>query len=115
VVPNFTAVEVNSVAKQVAATVVSATGETVAYSFAKSEYRSAKFMVKVAYVNHTEVSEILLTLDASDNIAITEYALVGTNGTMSAVSASVSGSNVQLLVTPTNASSTITVVGTLLA
>ena len=115
VVPNFTAVEVNSVAKQVAATVVPATGETVAYSFAKSEYRSAKFMVKVAQSTHTEVSEVLLTLDTSDNIAITEYALVGTNGTMSTVSAGVNGSNVELLVTPTNAQSTITVVGTLLA
>jgi hypothetical protein len=115
VVPNFTAVEVNSVAKQIAATVVPATGETVAYSFAKSEYRSAKFMVKVAHSTHTEVSEVLLTLDTSDNIAITEYALVGTNGTMSAISAGISGSNVQLLVTPTNAQSTITVVGTLLA
>jgi hypothetical protein len=115
VVPNFTAVEVNSVAKQVAATVVPATGETVAYSFAKSEYRSAKFMVKVAQGTHTEVSEVLLTLDTSDNIAITEYALVGTNGTMSTVSAGVNGSNVELLVTPTNDQSTITVVGTLLA
>ena len=115
VVPNFTAVEFNSVAKQVAATVVPATGETVAYSFAKSEYRSAKFMVKVAYGTHTEVSEVLLTLDTSDNIAITEYALVGTNGTMSEISGGISGSNVQLLVTPTNDLSTITVVGTLLA
>jgi hypothetical protein len=115
VVPNFTAVEVNSVAKQVAATVVPATGETVAYAFVKSDYRSAKFMVKVAFGTHTEVSEVLLTLDTSDNIAITEYALVGTNGTMSTVSAGVNGSNVELLVTPTNAQSTITVVGTLLA
>jgi hypothetical protein len=115
VVPNFTAVEVNSVAKQVAATVVPATGETVAYAFVKSDYRSAKFMVKVAFGTHTEVSEVLLTLDTSDNVAITEYALVGTNGTMSTVSAGVNGSNVELLVTPTNAQSTITVVGTLLA
>jgi hypothetical protein len=115
VVPNFTEVDINSVATQVAATgsATAATATTV-YSFAKADYRSAKFLVKVAYSTHTEISEILLTLDTSDNIAITEYAIVGTNGTLSAVSAAVSGANVNLLVTPTN-TSTVTVMGTLLA
>jgi hypothetical protein len=56
-----------------------------------------------------------LTLDSSDNIAITEFAMVSTNGSASLVSANVSGSNVQLLVTPTNNSSTVTVFGTLLS
>jgi hypothetical protein len=116
VVPNFTAIEINSVAKQVAATVSASTAvQTVAYAFAKASYRSAKFLVKVAYSSHTEVSEVLLTLDTSDNIAITEFAVVSTNGSASTISAGINGSNVQLLVTPTNAQSTITVVGTLLA
>jgi hypothetical protein len=117
VVPNFTAVEVNSVAKQVAATVSAPTAASpvTAYAFAKATYRSAKFLVKVAYSTHTEVSEVLLTLDTSDNIAITEFAIVSTNGSASGISAGINGSNVELLVTPTNASSTVTVVGTLLA
>ena len=116
VVPDFTAIEVNSVAKQVAATVSAPTAvQTVAYAFAKATYRSAKFLVKVAYSTHTEVSEVLLTLDTSDNIAITEFAIVSTNGSASAISAGINSANVELLVTPTNASSTITVVGTLLA
>ena len=115
VVPNFTEVDINSVATQVAATAsATAATETTIYSFAKADYRSAKFLVKVAYSTHTEISEVLLTLDTSDNIAITEYAIVGTNGTLSAVSAAVSGANVNLLVTPTN-TSTVTVMGTLLA
>jgi hypothetical protein len=115
VVPNFTEVDINSVATQVAATgSATAATETTIYSFAKADYRSAKFLVKVAYSTHTEISEVLLTLDTSDNIAITEYAIVGTNGTLSAVSAAVSGANVNLLVTPTN-TSTVTVMGTLLA
>jgi hypothetical protein len=115
VVPNFTEVDINSVATQVAAT-GSATGSTAntVYSFAKADYRSAKFLVKVAYSTHTEISEVLLTLDTSDNIAITEYAIVGTNGSLSTVSAEVSGANVNLLVTPAN-TSTVTVMGTLLA
>jgi hypothetical protein len=117
VVPNFTAIEVNSIAKQVAATVSAPTAasQVVAYAFAKADYRSAKFLVKVAYSTHTEVSEVILTLDTSDNIAITEFAVVSTNGSASAISAGISGSNVQLLVTPVNNTSTVTVVGTLLA
>jgi hypothetical protein len=115
VVPNFTEIDINEVATQVAA---SSTGDAsqnvVAYEFATADYRSAKFLVKVAYGTHTEVSEVLLTLDTSDNVAITEYAIVGTNGSAAAVSADVFEGNVRLLVTPTNNSSTIKVMGTLL-
>ena len=56
-----------------------------------------------------------MTLDTSDNIAITEYGIVGTNGSASSVSAGISGSNVQLQVTTVNNNSTVTVVGTLVA
>jgi hypothetical protein len=116
VVPNFTAVELNSVAKQVAATLSAPTaGIQVAHAFAKADYRSAEYLVKVAYGTHTEISKVLLTLDSSDNIAITEYGIVGTNGSASSVSAGISGSNVQLQVTTVNNNSTVTVVGTLVA
>ena len=117
VVPNFTAIEVNSIAKQVAAIAYAPTASAtiVAYEFPKADYRSAKFLVKVAYSTHTEVSEVLLTLDSSDNIAITEFAMVSTNGSASGISAGISGSNVELYVTPTNNSSTVTVFGTLLS
>jgi len=116
VVPNFTAVELNSVAKQVAATLSAPTaGIQVAHSFAKADYRSAEYLVKVAYGDHTEISKVLLTLAANDNIAITEYGIVGTNGSASSVSAVISGNDVQLQVTTVNNTSTVTVVGTLLA
>jgi len=116
VVPNFTAVELNSVAKQVAATLSAPTaGIQVAHAFAKDDYRSAEYLVKVAYGTHTEISKVLLTLDSSDNIAITEYGIVGTNGSASSVSAGISGTDVQLQVTTVNNNSTVTVVGTLLA
>jgi hypothetical protein len=116
VVPNFEEIEIDSLAKQVAATVSAPTASVpvVAFAFAKADYRSAKFLVKVAYSTHTEVSEVLLTLDTSDNIAITEYAVVGTNGSASVISARITGSNVELTVSPTNATSTVTVMGTLL-
>ena len=113
--PNFAAVEIDLVAKQVAASLDAPTaGVQTAYAFAKADYRSAEFLVKVAYGTHTEISKVLLTLDTSDNIAITEYGIVGTNGSASTISAGISGTDVQLLVTTTNNNSTVTVMGTLL-
>lgn len=115
VTPNFVEIDVNSIAKQIAATSFVATaGQAVGYAFAKADYRSAEFLVKVAYGTHTEVSKVILTLDTADNIAITEYAVVGTNGSASTISAGINGGNVELLVTTTNNSSTIAVSGTLL-
>jgi hypothetical protein len=116
VTPNFPAVELASVAKQVAASAEVATASTnTAVSWAKADYRSAEFLVKIANGTHTEVSKVVLTLDTSDNIAITEYAMVGTNGALGSVSADVSGTDVRLRVVTDNNNSTVTVVGTLLA
>jgi len=112
---SFTAVEVNSVAKQVAATVsCPVAGINQAYGFDPEVYRSAEFLVKVAYGNHTEISKVLLTLDINDNIAMTEYGIVGTNGSASSISADISGGEVRLLATTSNNNSTVTVMGTLL-
>ena len=112
--PTYLALDVNSIAKQIAATASAFDGvSTVVYAFAKADYRTAKFLVKVAYGTHTEVSEVLLTLDTSDNIAITEYAVVGTNGSLGTITAAINASNVELKVTP-NADATINVYGTLL-
>ena len=116
VVPNFTEVEIDSLARVVAATLSAPTaGVQTAFSWDKDDYRSAEFLVKVAYGAHTEVSKVLLTLDTSDNIAITEYAIVGTNGSAAVVSADINSGNVRLLATTANNNSTVTVVGTLLA
>ena len=117
VVPDFTAVEINSLAKQIAATsgLVATASTVTAYSFAKADYRSAKFLIKTAYGSHTELTEVLLTLDSGDNVAITEYATVGTNGSSMTVTADVDGANVRLRVTTLNNNSTVNVVGTLLA
>jgi hypothetical protein len=115
--PTFESINIDEIAKQVAATtgnIVTASTVT-AYSFAKAEYRSAKFLVRTAYSTHTEISEVLLTLDTSDNIAITEYAIVGTNGSSMTVSADISGTDVRLRVTTINNNSIVTVMGTLIA
>jgi len=115
VTPDFPAVEIASVAKQVAAEASVATASTnTAVSWAKASYRSAEFLVKIANGTHTEVSKVILTLDTSDNVAITEYAMVGTNGSLGSVSADVSGNDVRLRVTTANNNSTVAAIGTLL-
>jgi hypothetical protein len=116
--PNFTAVEINSIAKQVASTVSVATASQVtAYEFLGTEYRSAKFLVKTAQGSHTDIAEVLLTMDSSNNISITEYAMVGTNGSLMTITADYVevGTTVRLRVTTANNTSVVTVVGTLLA
>ncbi len=115
VTPDFPAVEIANVAKQVAAEASVPTASTnTAVSWAKADYRSAEFLVKIANGSHTEVSKVILTLDTSDNVAITEYAMVGTNGSLGSVSADVSGSDVRVRVTTDNNNSTVAVIGTLL-
>jgi hypothetical protein len=115
VTPNFPAVEIDSVAKQVASSALVGTASTnTAVSWAVADYKSAEFLVKIANGSHTEVSKVILTLDTSNNVAITEYAMVGTNGSLGSVSADVSGTDVRLRVTTSNNNSTVSVVGTLL-
>ena len=116
VTPVFTAVDINSIALQVAATAtLSDTNQTAVYSWAKASYRSAKLIIKASYGAHTEVSEVIVTLDSSDNIAITEYAVVGTNGSLGTITAGINGTDVEILYTAGTATTTVKVFGTLIA
>lgn len=118
--PTYLALDINSVATQVAATVTAGgTGTDIAYSFDGSLFRTAKFLVKIAYGTHTQVSEVLLTLDTSNNVAITEYAMVGTNGSLGEVTAEYTSispvvNGVVLKVLSATSGAEITVMGTLL-
>ena len=117
VTPDFPAVEINSVSKQIAGSVLveSLDVPEAVLAWPKATYRSAKIVVKLAYGSHTEVSEVLLTLDTSDNIAITEYAEVATNGSLGDITADISGSDVRLVVDVNNNNTTVTAFGTLIA
>ena len=108
-------ISLNSVAKSVAASgLVATAGAATAIIFAKASHRSAEFLVKASYGAHTEVSKVLLTLDSSDNISITEYGIVSTNGSLITVTADISVDDVRLRVTTANDNTTVTVAGTLL-
>ena len=113
----FTAVNVNSVAKQVAATTgnIVTAAATTAYSWAKASYRSAEFLVKSKTATHTEITKIMLTLDSSDNISLTEYGMSSTSGTsLQAITADISGTDVRVRVTPANNNTEVLITGTLL-
>lgn len=114
VVPNFTAVEIDSVAKQVAFTSeLLESGTAQVAIFSKSEYRSAEFLVKIKSGTHTEISKVLVTLDSSDNIAISEYGVVGTNGSLSSITAEIQSGDVVLSAT-VSAAAIVSSFGTLL-
>ena len=109
----FSDININDVAKQVAARSTSLGSVVVtAYQFNKSTFKSGKFLVKIDNGTHNEISEILVTLDSSDNVAITEYAIVGTNGSRGTITADVDGTHCRIRVNPVN-DSTITVAGTI--
>ena len=112
----FTAVNVNDLVSQRAAQAVLAsiaTGSSV-MSWAKSDYSTAKLWVKFATATHSQISEILLTTDSSNNIAITDFAETGTNGSLGTITASYAAGNIGIEVNTVYANTTVTVVATLI-
>jgi spore coat polysaccharide biosynthesis protein SpsF (cytidylyltransferase family) len=113
----FTAINYNSVAKQVAATTgnIAVAAETTAIAWIATDYRSAKLVVKVKNGVHTQVSDLVVTLDTANNVAVSEYGITYSNGTeLAAVTADYSGTDVRIRVTPANANTEVVVVGTLI-
>jgi hypothetical protein len=114
-------VTIDGVTKQVAGqrTEISVPQTVTPLSWNVSQGRSAKLLVKTSTASHSEVSEVLLTLDSSNNVAITEYANISTNGPLMSIAPRISTPSgmtyVNIDVTTTENNSTVTVFGTLLA
>ena len=108
-------IEINSIAKTVAfnTLVESTTAPEAVATFNKTEHRSAKYLVKMSTATHTHLSEVLVTLDSSDNIAMTEYAIVTSNGSLGDLTADVSGNDIRLIADVANANTIVKVFGTL--
>jgi len=66
-----------------------------------ANYGTAKLTVHVRDGVHSQASEVLIARDSNNNIAITEYAIVTTNGTLADISAVYAGGIVSLTVSPT--------------
>jgi hypothetical protein len=93
-ITQFAKVNISDVSAQVAATSTNVTGTAAPiFGFAGETYRSAKLIVKIDNGTHSQISEFLMALDAANNIAVTEYAIVTTNGALADVNFSRKDSN----------------------
>ena len=113
---DFTALDVNSVSRQIASTTgnIATAAATTALSWASASYRTAKILVKAKNGSHTHVSEVIVSLDTSDNIALNEYGITTTNGSLMTIDADIDSGNVRLRVTPANNNTEIMAHATLL-
>jgi hypothetical protein len=75
------------------------TSATVIDSWSAGTYSSAKYIVQMKKGTDIEVIEVLVTVDGSNNVYLTEYADVISNAVLGTTDADYSGGNVRLLVT----------------
>jgi hypothetical protein len=85
-----------------ATTSLSTTSATVVDTWSATSYSSAKYVVQMKNGNDIEVLEVLVTVDANNNVYLTEYADVISNAQIGTTDADFSGGNVRLLVTSTD-------------
>jgi hypothetical protein len=85
-----------------ATTSLSTTSATVVDTWSATTYSTAKYTVQMKNGNDIEVLEVLVTVDANNNVYLTEYADVISNEQIGTTDADYSGGNVRLLVTSTN-------------
>jgi hypothetical protein len=78
-------------------------------SWSATTYSSAKYLVQMKKAGDIEVIEVLVTVDGSNNVYITEYADVISNAVLGTTNAVYSGGNVLLQVTGTTADTSVKV------
>jgi len=78
-------------------------------SWSASTYSSAKYIVQMKKAGDIEVIEVLVTVDGSNNVYLTEYADVVSNAVLGTTNAVYSGGNVLLQVTGTAADTAVKV------
>ena len=112
----FTSINVNSVSlqKAVQTNLSSISTNSSIMSWAKADYASAKLWVKFATSTHSQISEVLLTTDAANNVAVTEFAEVTTNGELGTIIAGYSAGNIAIAVNTVYANTEVTVIATLI-
>jgi hypothetical protein len=81
------------------AAATASTSATVIDSWSTSTYSSAKYIVQMKKGSDIEVIEVLVTVDGSNNVYLTEYADVISNAVLGTTDADYNGGNVRLLVT----------------
>ena len=85
-----------------ATTSLTTANATVVDSWPASTYSSAKYIVQMKNGNDIEVLEVLVTVNGTNDVYLTEYADVISNAVIGTTDADYSGGDVRLLVTSTN-------------
>ena len=111
--PTFGGVNVGSVtltdALMGTALATASDSATTIDSWSASTYSSAKYLVQMKKAGDIEVIEVLVTVDGSNNVYLTEYADVISNAVLGTTNAVYSGGNVLLQVTGTTADTSVKV------
>lgn len=85
------------------------TANTVVDTFDKATYRTAKYLVQIKANSQYHATEVLVMHD-NTTAYLTEYATIFSNNDLGNVYANVNGANVELIVSPLYANSTINTV-----
>ena len=97
------------------ATATATTATTVVDSWSATTYRSAKYLVQMTEGSNIQTLEVLLNVDGSNNVAITEYAdVINAASSLGTTDADYNGGNVRLKVTAAGASVAVKVHKTLI-
>jgi hypothetical protein len=91
------------------ATATAGTSATTIDTFAVATYTAAKYIVQMKKGTDIEVIEMLVAVDGSNNVYVTEYADVQSNGELGTTNAVYSGGNVLLQVTAAAADTAVKV------
>lgn len=114
--PTYQEINFTWATKQVGTyTFIANSGVSTVYTWNGNSFPAAKFLVRVREGQHSQVSEVLVTKDDTGNVAITEYAIVHTNGILGDVTAEFANGSYSLKVNAQNNSTEVIVSGMLLA
>jgi hypothetical protein len=91
------------------ATATAGTSATTIDTFSATTYSAAKYVVQMKKDGNIEVIEMLVAVDGSNNVYLTEYANVQSNGELGTTNAVYSGGNVLLQVTAAAADTAVKV------
>jgi hypothetical protein len=85
------------------------TSATTIDTFSATTYSAAKYVVQLKKAGNIEVIEVLVAIDGDNNVYLTEYANVQSNGELGTTNAVYSGGNVLLQVTAAAADTAVKV------
>ena len=99
--PTYQALNVGGYTELISGWNSTSTGATFVPVSWNANYGTAKLTVHVRDGVHSQASEVLVARDSANNLAITEYAFVTTNGLIADISVLYSSGTVSLTVSPT--------------